>query len=488
LQDLDILAEQGKLQITLSYAGDEIATEKININLKQINKTIIPENTTELILNIANITLVGNITEKNTSITTLQYSAIIGEPVKWKKKIKLDKPERITIKLPKEAENIFVIALDVEEESQEQQEEELEEYGLNLTEMDYTISLTGKIVSISADETLPEIEIVIDETATEFEIEYETPAPQAFEQNISGGKRIIISGPEELHYENILAYTFLPEEIKDPSKIRLHWINSESIENSTEISSNISNNTELLVRQEVQFVAYDTNENNLTDYIEWVVPHLSNQTYELSIAILNVHSFPSLYGNWTVEFETGGTADLTITATRDLNYTEEYTRWSQDSEDGNLYDLKFLEVKCGNETLSYEWQGENCYENECSVFISNYSCEHVAQEISKVVKARKHVLRFEFGGEVVYAYNAVVSTPYIWVANRDDANVSMLDSSNNYAETKYAVGDKPYGIAVDANNNIWVTNYDDNDVSMLNASNNYAETQYAVGDVLMSQC
>ena len=46
-------------------------------------------------------------------------------------------------------------------------------------------------------------------------------------------------------------------------------------------------NTKLtsIIKEEVNFTAYDLNEDGLVDYIEWNVPHLSNQTYELIIEI-----------------------------------------------------------------------------------------------------------------------------------------------------------------------------------------------------------
>jgi len=47
-------------------------------------------------------------------------------------------------------------------------------------------------------------------------------------------------------------------------------------------------------------------------YIEWNVLSLSNQTYEVSITILNVQSYPTVGGNWTVRFNATGTGNLTI--------------------------------------------------------------------------------------------------------------------------------------------------------------------------------
>jgi len=47
------------------------------------------------------------------------------------------------------------------------------------------------------------------------------------------------------------------------------------------------------VRQVVLFDAYDLDFDGNVDYIEWVVPHLSNQTYELEIVIVDAEHLDS---------------------------------------------------------------------------------------------------------------------------------------------------------------------------------------------------
>ncbi len=126
------------------------------------------------------------------------------------------------------------------------------------------------------------------------------------------------------------------------------------------------------------------------DVIEFTVNEFSAYA-GAEIEIINVHSYPSLYGNWTVMFNTTGTANLTITAVNSTIWTNYY-------EEG--YDLKFLEVRCGDNILSYGWFGD-------SVFIANHSCNETAYEISKVLTAKVHILRFIFGSQEAYAYNSV---------------------------------------------------------------------------------
>jgi len=69
----------------------------------------------------------------------------------------------------------------------------------------------------------------------------------------------------DVHYENILAYTSIRESKKE--LIKLYWLVNDS-------------------RELVSDVSYiDTNNNGLIDSIEWIVPSLSNHTYEVIIEI-----------------------------------------------------------------------------------------------------------------------------------------------------------------------------------------------------------
>jgi archaellum component FlaG (FlaF/FlaG flagellin family) len=63
------------------------------------------------------------------------------------------------------------------------------------------------------------------------------------------------------------------------------------------------------------------------------------------------------------------------------------------------YDLQFLDLKCGENTLEYQWLNN-------SVFIQDYSCTETGYETSKVLTSGKHTLQFKFGSDVAYAYNA----------------------------------------------------------------------------------
>jgi hypothetical protein len=118
-----------------------------------------------------------------------------------------------------------------------------------------------------------------------------------------------------------------------------------------------------------------------------------NYHQKSSIEILNPQSYPKVNENWTVFFKTTGKANLIIKA---INGTS----WSLNAlneEEEN--DLKFLEIKCGSQTLNFQWVND-------SIFIGNYSCLETSYEISKVSIVGKHTLEFKFGSSKAYAYNS----------------------------------------------------------------------------------
>ncbi|MDP7457505.1 MAG: DUF4215 domain-containing protein, partial [Candidatus Woesearchaeota archaeon] len=106
--------------------------------------------------------------------------------------------------------------------------------------------------------------IIIEEEVEEVEIEYTTPGPVAEEKEFSAKrKEIIISS--DIHYENILAFTKIPDSPADA--INLFHINNNSRE-PTPI-----------------YDMQDTNGDGKIDEVYWIVPHLSNQTYEIVIRV-----------------------------------------------------------------------------------------------------------------------------------------------------------------------------------------------------------
>ena len=230
-----------------------------------------------------------NISEVITTATT-QQQAILGQPVKWTQTISLDELGKTKIRLPLEATEISVnkisetyseeinkTEVSPTEDSSPSQEEPLSSSEAKFSITGAVISETeggfltrffrnlGRMTGFSVQEPIYLQEVEIDDLAIDYKIEYETPAPYAIEEDLEKGKRIKIIGPETIHYENVLAFTELGESLNiiNPNKIKIKWIEDNSYINPSSIE--------------------DRDNNGIYDYIEWVAPELSNQTFEIII-------------------------------------------------------------------------------------------------------------------------------------------------------------------------------------------------------------
>tara|TARA_Y100000310_G_scaffold291208_1_gene318998 strand:+ start:8053 stop:9960 length:1908 start_codon:yes stop_codon:yes gene_type:complete len=234
-----------------------------------------------------------NVEEAEAEVITVKPKVVIGRPVKWVKRVKLGK-DVDKIDVTKGAFNISVkdVAANVEIDKskikvkEDNRIKDLDEYESekkgNRKERNL---ITGAVIGLTSSEEQNVTEIIIEETVEEVEVEYYTEGPTAEEFEIDEHrKRIVVSS--DIHYEDILSYTELPIEAKE-NAVKLYWLVNGS-------------------KQEVNIDKFDTNSNGLIDYIEWIVPSLSNQTYELEITILNVQSYPTVGGEWEVRFETTG--------------------------------------------------------------------------------------------------------------------------------------------------------------------------------------
>src|SRR3989339_1454229 len=93
------------------------------------------------------------------------------------------------------------------------------------------------------------------------------------ENDLSESHKIVnVVGSEEVHYENILAFSNLSKEVLSKNEIMFYWIKNDSAPEGASSGE---------VKASTDFVAYDSNSNGMLDYVEWIVPSLSNQTYEI---------------------------------------------------------------------------------------------------------------------------------------------------------------------------------------------------------------
>src|SRR3989339_98160 len=329
LSNLNLTAKDGEFKVSLIYEGTEIVSASKNINVENLT-----------IINETNITLINetlpliNVSEIIENLTTKQYKAIIGRPVKTLKilnitQIKTQNVTDVNITIPKKATNISVLtgqeikdALkeidDFEETVNNTEKEDLVsgtitgqvsldiEMGENIFSRIWKkiskLSITGKVIdekdiesSIieTNDNKIVEInEIVNFELLEEVAVGYYTDAPLSVEENLANGKRVTISAPDELNYTDILAYSLVDKQIKlvdAEKKIRLYWYTtSESpiiISNETIPETVFSNETAIINESIIEEnISNESLEENLTIINETVenVTIIVNETIEES--------------------------------------------------------------------------------------------------------------------------------------------------------------------------------------------------------------
>ncbi|MEM5871394.1 MAG: hypothetical protein QW051_00810 [Candidatus Aenigmatarchaeota archaeon] len=306
----------------------------------------------------------------------IQQQAEIDKPVKWVKRIKAKNEMNLIVDIPSYAKDIKII---------------------KVKDGEKTFATMDKIKFLSPEK------IEIGESAKVFEIEYYTDAPKSEHIWIKPYRKLV-KVYSEFDYKNVITYTEVDDVPKE--SIAVYWIKENGKERI----------------YDVEYI--DENLNGFIDKIKWITPHLSNQTFEVDITIINTKSYPQVGGNWTVLFSTFGEANLTITAING-------TKWSKENEN---YDLKFLEIKCGEQQIPYTWI-ENDY-GEGSVFIENYSCEENSSETSLVLTSGHHYLEFKFGDLVAYAENKAGDP--CWYDNSTNATYAGTYISHNVRWTSDA--------------------------------------------------
>src|SRR3989339_503119 len=325
LSNLNLTAKEGEFKVSLVYEGTEIVSASKNINVENLT-----------IVNETNITLINetlpliNVSEIIENLTTKQYKAIIGRPVKTLKilnitQIKTQNVTDVNITIPKKATNISVLtgqeikdALkeidDFEETVNNTEKEDLVsgtitgqvsldiEMGENIFSRIWKkiskLSITGKVIdekdiesSIieTNDNKIVEInEIVNFELLEEVAVGYYTDAPLSVEENLANGKRVTISAPDELNYTDILAYSLVDKQIKlvdAEKKIRLYWYTTSEvvspiiISNETIYETVVSNETAIINESVIEEnISNESLEENLT---------IINETTENNTIIVN---------------------------------------------------------------------------------------------------------------------------------------------------------------------------------------------------------
>nr|MBA4404659.1 hypothetical protein [Nanoarchaeum sp.] len=385
------ISEENLSEINIS---EEINNTEINETIYDLNLSNITElNLTELNLTEINISLnltneSLNVTESNVSmnISEISYNIIINQPVKFEKTIELDEEvSRLEVSLPENATNVSVYKI-TDEIVDEKPYKIFEE---PIVQEDSGNLITGGVIFeidkisfdvinffrnlfrftglVSFEETATKFDngsLIVEGPVKDLKVEYYMPGPRAEEIQVSDWqKQIILSNP--LNYSKILVYT-----------------NITNTKGGINVVDSLNN--------KIKYNSIDSNNDSYYDYIEWI-SDAQNETFNVSIVILNFQSFPVVGRDWFVYFNTTGQADLKVTP---INGTS----WSFDGHDG---DLGFLNFSCGESVL------ESYYENG-SYVVPNYNCNQTGSESSHVITSGGHYLEFDFGGQKAYARNTAV--------------------------------------------------------------------------------
>lgn len=242
-------------------------------------------------------------------ISTIRSDIRVGQEVKWITNVSLETIENVSLQLPLTAENISVI-----KQSPTGQQEEISPEIKKITPAGEEIlqlasdnsasngvSLTGNVVmdvklkkrdsfifsfiknlvkltGFAVDATIIDlnssdsgsIQVTIPQTenSKNYLLEYTTPAPTATEKETSYGKQVIVSAPSELNYQNVLSFTNISEiySVGEENLLSVYWVENDSY---------------------LPFDAYDLDGNGKLDYIEWITPHLSDQTFDIKYGVMS---------------------------------------------------------------------------------------------------------------------------------------------------------------------------------------------------------
>jgi len=170
------------------------------------------------------------------------------------------------------------------------------------------------------------------------------------------------------------------------------------------------------------------------------VPHLSNQTYELEILVLNVQSYPTVGGLWEVMFNTTGMSNLTLASISNASLSTSYSEVELDNG-STIDDLVLEQVTCGDEPVFTRENGPSVlyYEGTNNIPLSitigegipvdgltivDWNCSDTASLVVQVLTAGVHVQSLTFGDHTVMVYNSATSP------NDDDSGSSSNEDSD----------------------------------------------------------
>jgi hypothetical protein len=168
--------------------------------------------------------------------------AEIGKPVVWRKEIEMFNNE-IRIEVPYSVEDVDVRGEDVD-------------FGVD-------VGVVERVVSAFSESSVSK-EIVVKKGKGNVAVRYTTPAPEKMERKISSKvKEVVVSAPDYLGYENVTAFADLTDVVRFKDEVRVYW-KEEGVY--------------------LDFDLKDKDNDGFAEEVEWIVPHLSTQTFVIIVA------------------------------------------------------------------------------------------------------------------------------------------------------------------------------------------------------------
>ena len=265
--------------------SDYVDSELILEIPQEYEEEILENEDIEVYENIEDSSIIEDFLFTDIQEQAIQQEVILGEPVKWTfdlSREKLSERLNVIMLLPESAENIVIkskLSEDGVEDYFYEPEIEIAENRFVSNSIQENERILEDKIKITQDK-LAEVEALkgkkaislsklkaqeVEQLADVLIVEYYTPAPEVFEQEIRTGKQVKISSPEGIHYENVLAYSSISESfnLKDASKIKIWWVEENKFIEP--------------------FSVQDKDNNGIYDYVEWFVPHLSTQTFNIIV-------------------------------------------------------------------------------------------------------------------------------------------------------------------------------------------------------------